>query len=356
MPQAPSRTACAHRSLYRRIMLISPIHLRVLATVLDLEGHASKVVLKDCGLEPLERLDDSNWVPLSWYDRLVQAAISHTRLPHLGLTAGTSPANHRYGLHPMLAVHMPSLRQGLMDLVKFTPLLLERPEISLQETGGTAKLIINPILEHGPAALFRTEFIAVAMTQMLRYGGAEVIRISGVHFSFPKPAHHLHYQTHFGSSLVFDASENAIVFNREALDHPLPWHDRVSYLELKTKAELILSTTSRQADVAQRVKNVLIESLEQAPSMVDVAQQLGMSQRSLRRHLANLGTSHSELVQASRQLMAEHRLADTAVPLKQIAGELGFSSVTSFHRAFKCWTGMTPQAWRDQGRSGLTPS
>ncbi|MDI1257748.1 AraC family transcriptional regulator [Aquabacterium sp.] len=339
-------------------MLISPIHLRVLATVLDLEGHASKLVLKACGIESIERLDDSNWVPLSWYDRLVQTAMAHTRSPHLGLTAGTSPANHRYGLHPMLAVHMPSLRQGLTDIMKFTPLLLERPEISLQETGDLAKVIISPILERGPAALFRIEFIAVAMMQMLRYGGAAAIRISGVHFSYPQPAHHLKYQAHFGSGLVFNASENAIVFNRAALDQPLPWHDRVSYLELKTRAELSLSTLTRQTDLIQRVKNVLIASFEEAPSMEYVAQQLGMSQRSLRRHLSGLGTSHTDLVKACRQLMAENRLADTAVPLKQIAGELGFSSVTCFHRAFKTWTGMTPQAWRDQGRShgGLTPS
>lgn len=336
-------------------MLISPIHLRVLATVLDLEGHASKAVLEACGITSLECLDDSNWVPLSLYERLVQAAMSHTRSPHLGLTAGTSPANHRYGQHPMLAVHMPNLRQGLMDIIKFTPLLLAHPEISFQEAGDTAKIVITPILERGPAALFRIEFIAVAMTQLLRYAGsAHAMRISATHFAYPRPAHHLQYQAHFGSGLVFDSSENAIVFNRDALDPPLPWHDRVSYLELKTRMELSLSTSNRQADLVQRVKNVLIESFEQAPSMADVAQQLGMSQRSLRRHLASLGTSHTELVKACRQLMAEHRLAEAEVPFKQIAGELGFSSVTCFHRAFKSWTGLTPQAWRDRGLTEAT--
>lgn len=330
-------------------MLISPIHLRVLATVLDLEGHDSKIALKACGIDAMESLHDANWVPLSLYDRLVQTAILHSRSPHLGLTAGTSPANHRYGPHPLLAVHMPSLRQGLMDVMKFTPLLLERPEISLEEKGDTAKVIIRPILERGPAALFRAEFIAVAMTQLLRYGGAHTISISATHFSHPQPPHHLKYQDYFSPGLVFNAFETAIVFNREALDHAIPWHDRVTYLELKTKAELSLSTLNRQSDLVQRVKNLLIDSSEQAPSMVEVARQLGMSQRSLRRHLAGQGTSHSELAKGCRQLMAEHRLADRAVPLKQIAGELGFSSVTCFHRAFKSWTGLTPQAWRDRG-------
>ncbi len=335
-------------SLYWRIMLISPIHLRVLASTLDIEGYASKTVLNACGIESLEHLDDADWVPVSLYDRMIQAAMQHTQMPNLGFTAATSVANQRYGLHPMLALHMPNLRQGLKDIMRFGALLMERPEIALHETNGSARLVITPIIDRGPASVFRTEFIAVAMMQLMRYASANSIKVSKVHFTFPAPPYQSRYCEHFDAGIDFNTAENAIIFNRDILDQPLPWHDHVSYLELRTKAELSLSAAQRQLDMIQRVKNVLISAFPNAPSMDDVAAQLGTSKRSLRRHLACRGTSHTELVRECRQLMAEHRLANTGISLKQIAGELGFSSVTCFHRAFKCWTGMTPQEWRDQ--------
>jgi AraC-like DNA-binding protein len=63
--------------------------------------------------------------------------------------------------------------------------------------------------------------------------------------------------------------------------------------------------------------------------------------------LGQLGTTHAELVQECQCLMAERLLADGKQPLKQIADALGFSSVHSFHRAFRRWRGLTPSAWRD---------
>ncbi|MBI5925177.1 MAG: AraC family transcriptional regulator ligand-binding domain-containing protein [Aquabacterium sp.] len=329
-------------------MLISPINLRVLATTLDMEGYDSKVVLNECGIQSLEDLDDTIWLPLGLYERMVQAALKHTQTPGFGLTAGTSLANQRYGLHPMLVMHMPSLRQGLQDVIRFTPLLLAQPELSLQECNDKAKLIIAPILKQGAAAIYRAEFIAVCMLQMLRYGSGNSIKVSQIHFAHPAPAHESRYNEAFGSGIFFNSPENAIIFNSEVLDQPLPWHDRVSYLEYKTKAELSLSASLHQVDLVQRAKNVLINAFPNAPSMDEVASQMGTSKRSLRRHLAYRGTSHTELVKECRQLIAEHRLSDTNSSLKQIAGELGFSSVTCFHRAFKNWTGRTPQEWRDE--------
>lgn len=347
---------CKQLFALARIMLISPLHLRVLATTLDMEGYASQVVLNACGIESLEDFDDADWVPVSLYDRMIQAALHHTQVPHLGLTAGTSLANQRYGVHPMLAMHMPNLRQGLKDIMRYGVLLLDRPEISLHESNASARLVIDPMIDKGLAAMFRAEFVAVAMLQMLRYGSANTIKISAIQFSHPAPAHAEKYQEYFGCGVSFNAPAHAMVFNRDALDSPLPWHDRISYIEIKTKAELSLSTAQRHVDMIQRVKNVLVNAFPDSPTMDDVAAQLGTSKRSLRRHLAGRGTSHTELLKECRQLMAEHRLAQMNVSLKQIAGELGFSSVTCFHRAFKCWTGLTPQAWRDQRLTGSGPA
>lgn len=329
-------------------MLVSPIHLRVLATTLDMEGFQSEAALRACGLDAMmDGLDESNWIPLDLYDRLIRATLWHTQVPHFGLQAGASLANQRYGVLPALVMHMPYLRQGLEDVMRFAPLMLPQSEIALHEAGDTAKIVISPCITEGPSALFRIEFVASAILQMLRYAGAGNMNLTRLSFKHAAPAHAEEYARSFGTPALFDASENCLAFSRETLDKAIPWHDKVSYLEAKTKAELALSTLQRNVDLIQRVKNVLVDAFPIAPTIEEVADKLGLSARSLRRHLSSRGTSHTELLRECRQLMAEHLLADTGVSLKQIAGELGFSSVTSFHRAFKDWTGMTPLEWRD---------
>jgi AraC-like DNA-binding protein len=63
--------------------------------------------------------------------------------------------------------------------------------------------------------------------------------------------------------------------------------------------------------------------------------------------LSMLGTTHADLAQECQRLMAERLLAEGKLPLKQVAEALGFSSVHSFHRAFRRWSGVTPSDWKD---------
>jgi AraC-like DNA-binding protein len=49
-----------------------------------------------------------------------------------------------------------------------------------------------------------------------------------------------------------------------------------------------------------------------------------------------------------RQQRARSLLLRTPKPLKQIAAEVGFQSEKSFIRAFKSWTGQSPEAFRAQ--------
>jgi AraC-like DNA-binding protein len=73
-----------------------------------------------------------------------------------------------------------------------------------------------------------------------------------------------------------------------------------------------------------------------------VAQQLGMSARSFKRHLAQEGTSFSEILDRLRNRLAGRYLEDERVSLQQIAWLLGYSEIGAFNHAFKRWTGISP--------------
>jgi AraC-like DNA-binding protein len=74
----------------------------------------------------------------------------------------------------------------------------------------------------------------------------------------------------------------------------------------------------------------------------EIAAQLGMSERALRRRLAEEGTSFGEVLDHLRNRLALQYLEDDRVSIKQIAWLLGYSEPGAFNHAFKRWTGTSP--------------
>jgi AraC-like DNA-binding protein len=85
-----------------------------------------------------------------------------------------------------------------------------------------------------------------------------------------------------------------------------------------------------------------------APEVAQIARELQTSERSLRRGLAELGTSYQQLLDDARRERALEWTRSTAMPFDQLASQLGFSDVRSFRRAFKRWTGRTPSELREE--------
>src|SRR5690606_11850407 len=79
-----------------------------------------------------------------------------------------------------------------------------------------------------------------------------------------------------------------------------------------------------------------------------VALQLKVSPRTLKRRLAEQGTSYSELLDTLRQERAALLLEDPELSVQEIADLVGYSDTANFTRAFKRWTGLTPQAFRQR--------
>jgi AraC family transcriptional regulator of adaptative response / DNA-3-methyladenine glycosylase II len=87
-------------------------------------------------------------------------------------------------------------------------------------------------------------------------------------------------------------------------------------------------------------------------SVADLARELGVSDRHLRRVLEReLGVSPVELAQTHRLLLAKRLLADTALPVTRIAFASGFQSLRRFNAVFRERYRLSPSALR-RGRGG----
>ncbi len=76
------------------------------------------------------------------------------------------------------------------------------------------------------------------------------------------------------------------------------------------------------------------------------AKHLGLSVRSLQMRLQGVGKSYSDVLEQHRQQQAKYILQNDTLSIAQVADRLGYAERTSFGRAFKRWTGLTPQQFR----------
>ncbi|MFZ5525171.1 MAG: helix-turn-helix domain-containing protein [Pseudomonadota bacterium] len=330
-------------------MRVSPTHLKILASALDVEGFDARLIAQRCAIDSIDALEQAGtWVALDVFDQAMAAAIEASGDASFGLVVGKSIAMMQFRLFTPLALSAPSLRQVLADLLYFSPLALERCEIELVETPGAARLEIEPLVQHGHSGRFRTEQVVSSTMQMLRLAGAEPRDILQIQFPYACPdGLQGRYAAAFGRHLSFGQAACTIEFNPALLDAPQPSHDPLAYTAARTRAELALAAKGHGSDLAEQVRQHVLQAFPHQASVQETAAHLGISERRLRRQLQMLGLSHSDLVQQCQRLAAERLLADAALPLKQVADALGFSSVSTFHRAFRRWAGVTPSAWRE---------
>jgi AraC-like DNA-binding protein len=103
--------------------------------------------------------------------------------------------------------------------------------------------------------------------------------------------------------------------------------------------------------LSERVATVLARDLATAaPTVEQIAAELGTSARSLHRQLAAEGTSYQRVLDDLRRDQAIRAVGD-GEPFKAIAAAVGFADPRAFRRAFKRWTGATPQQFRRRSDS-----
>lgn len=94
-------------------------------------------------------------------------------------------------------------------------------------------------------------------------------------------------------------------------------------------------------------KTLIAERLPVRYPTVDyTAHRLGIPVRTLQRRLKESGLSYSELVEQTRRELACRLLEKPGVQVADVAKALGYTDPSSFSRAFRRWTNMSPRAYR----------
>ncbi|MEO0559002.1 MAG: AraC family transcriptional regulator ligand-binding domain-containing protein [Bacteroidota bacterium] len=141
--------------------------------------------------------------------------------------------------------------------------------------------------------------------------------------------------------------ETSVTFSAADAQRPFLTADAEAWRFYKPVLERQLAEMEQSATLAERVHAVLVEMLPSGRGRVeDVADALALSPRSLQRHLRREGTTFQKTLAATREQLATHYLRVPEMETTEVAFLLGYDDPNSFFRAFRAWTGTTPERAR----------
>jgi len=289
------------------------------------------------------------------YDSLIEHAVDLTADEALGLHFGERTSAAAHLLLAPLVNSAGTLRDALEALVRYQRLLTDKPACTLEERDGVARVVYDVDPGAPRCRRFRAELAMTGFSRIVHDFGRGA-RPREVAFEYAAPAYRSEYSRLFGGVERFGQSFTGIVIDRELLSAVPLHHDTEIHRALEVQAEARLARLGRKRSYTERVRDHLLEGKTQrGDDMEGVARGLGLSVRTLRRRLREEGATFSAIAGAAFVALAKRLLVDEARSVEEAAYAMGYSTPTSFHRAFKRWTGTTPKAFRQQYERAAPP-
>ena len=273
----------------------------------------------------MQRLDDE---ALGWFER---------RLPW-----------GSYGMLARASLSAPDLRVALKRWCRHHGLLTGAVALQLHDDGELATLSLDaPGL--APEVL---EFAVVTLLRNVLGFASWVIdsriALRAAAFAFAAPPHADAYAVLFPCPVRFEADAHRLHFDARYLRLAPCRSEDDARTMLQRALPLTVHHYRRDRLLVSQVRQLLQQQPETLRDAASIAHALAMSERSLHRQLHAEGSSLQSLKDQVRRQLACELLQRSSKPLKQIADAVGFRNEKSFIRAFRQWTGVTPQAWRTQ--------
>lgn len=323
---------------------IPPNILRSLAVIAAEDGIGLQPLLADSGLdESMVRSPDLR-VSYRQGAAVIQRALALTGDRHLGLRVGAAQHPTSWGLLGFALMASDTMEHAIRTGMKYQNLSGAMLAWSAAwEPDGFAVHVELPDPALDPAvAVFLIEEAfggAVALTR-LTVGPRFLPR--RVEFAFPAPEDAEPFTRFFGCPVSFAAAHNRLVFDPAWAHAALPGRDAVTYASTLQLLDAGMAARRDRQELLELLEVSVAQTLPDVPTFAEQARRHSASERTLRRRLAECGTTYEQLVDGVRRERVESLLRRPEHTLRDIAHRAGFSDERALRRAVRRWHGVGP--------------
>lgn len=315
-------------------------------------GVSTESVLAAAGINDAE-LQWERW-PIDHITRLWRAAVELTGDLSFGLKAGSLAGPTGLNIVSFILQSAATLREALVMMLKYQRLISDGGRLQMIAGNEASWVIYHPRQGDLPFSPHQIEAVLAAIVAISRWSTQTQEKPLKVQLSQPAIGTANGYQAVFSCSVEFEQAFNGVLLSNHLLDMPLPQANPQLALMHRQYAQTRLAALATAEDLAHALRRWIAEHLPGCPpSRQQAAHAFSLSPRTLARHLQAQQLDYSRLVDEARRDVALQALTHSQSPISEIAQSLGFAEPSTFWRACRRWTGMTPSQWRrTAGRTG----
>lgn len=328
-------------------------YLQPLLEAAAARGVAAQALEQAAGLPAgtLEPLPET--LPADTYVRLLDIAAGLAQDPHFGLHVGERVKLGTYTVYGLILLSCRDFGQAFEQTMRYEQLAHDLGRSTLQAEGGLAAYTWHSNYPARCRHLADSVFAGIRVFGNWLAGSVLPAPDLSLMHDGGDPAGHAEYLRVFGALPRFNAAANVARFDAALLAWPVPNADVSLYPVLQQHAEQLLKERAVQAGagIVPQVRGTIVQRLSQGQVRVaTVAEELGLSARTLQRKLADAGSSFQQVLDEARFALARDYLRQPGLSLVDIAFLLGYQEQSAFTHAFREWSGMNPGAWRAAAR------
>ena len=268
--------------------------------------------------------------------------------PGIAIEMGVMASPEIMGVLGQIMKNCQNLKEATHQFIRFQNLYFGVSRFKFKVEGNRGFIITSidyPVSEYDKQLINEVN-LAACVACVRKLIGTEFVP-KEMRFSHKKPEYVELYKQHFRCSLKFNQQEDAIVIDRKLGEETIP--ESYPYLKniLLEYAEELLAKLAIGKQFQDEVKRVIADLLPKGLVDIErVSEKLNMSRWTLTRELKKEGTTFKDLLVVLRKEFAMNYLENKKLSTTEIAFLLGYSEASAFHRAFKSWTGKSPNEYR----------
>ncbi len=330
----------------------SAAFVRVVLDYLHAQGVEPAPVAALLGLSEATAADAAQRVPAR---QLAQALALSARLcgdPQVGLRIAAFVRPAHMGALGYALMSCDEGGDGLALFDRMQSLICNEIRVHHEVKNGVVDIrheLLGPVPRDYP---FWSFFVAARLAFARWVSGRALVPVR-LELPCPAPQDPAPLQAFIGAPLRFDAPDCRELLPADWLSFANPNADRSVHELMSSLAAQQWQAAHHNADeTVSLLMQRMVASLQEGmvPTLSAIAGALGTSERQLQRRLAEHGLGFKEVVEQVRREQALNHLTNTDLSLAQVAQLSGYAEPSSFHRAVRRWTGLTPLAVRAQAR------
>ncbi len=300
--------------------------------------------------------DEENRISQEQYSQLLDEVLRKHPVPGLGLLDGQGVNILDHGLLGYAMFASANLGKAIERHTKYQDVIGAVVHTALYVEGNTAHLrvveIARPDMLNTDAKLhYEMERLFSQWAEIGPAIGSDRHWFDSVDLSYPAPDYRPMYQQVLGERVRFECEFSQMNFPATILERPLNFANEKAAGLCERQCGALLDELQATGGLTAEIRRLLGNTPGKYPPIEVAASHLALGERTLRRRLADEGTSYKQVLLDFRMEIAASYLRNDAMTVQEAAFVTGYSDPSNFHRTFSQYHGTTPKQYRELNRS-----